>query len=488
MIKKEEVQMVKIDVFTCYRRYGAQTAKLFQRYLKERCFPGEVWYSDDEVYGNYRNDTTRLISEAECAVLFIDPDFTKGFIDEGGSLECITAKEIVEIGKKFQRELDFRIITIFLDRTAGFSIDESKVIVDLFKKDGVKDYEVVANRICQSNAVFFSTSRDVENDLFSRVSKEMLPDSYYKNRVPSGNFYFGNIPTSVDIAVWDVKTGIKPENVSFAIAPMRIPMYERVERCRADITYEPQNNQMVSLVGKDVFLTDDVEEKVLSIRYQKIEYRLFYKALMLWDQLELNKVMAGFDYQTESYSIPNAMGLAFMVITADQKLLFSRRSSKRKVRPLQYDCSIVEGLKTKTKSKDGEEYEPIDEGYLITEIERAFKEEVCSTEENLDIQINGLVIDKEYGQWNLVGTICTSKTADEIRHQHSIREDTYEDNQMIVVSMTDDSGVLCMDEVEKKMRRFLDEGMWGMALTTVYAALLRVGFTSEDIEIMTTKM
>lgn len=67
------------DVFICYRRYGAQTAKLFKRYLIAHNFPGKVWYSDSEINGNYRLDPADLISEAGCAVMFIDPDFTKDF-------------------------------------------------------------------------------------------------------------------------------------------------------------------------------------------------------------------------------------------------------------------------------------------------------------------------------------------------------------------------------------------------------------------------
>ena len=70
---------MNIDVFICYRRYTAQTAKLFKKYLVKHHFSGEVWYSDSEVYGNYKSDPSDLISSAECAIIFIDPKFTDGF-------------------------------------------------------------------------------------------------------------------------------------------------------------------------------------------------------------------------------------------------------------------------------------------------------------------------------------------------------------------------------------------------------------------------
>jgi hypothetical protein len=55
---------IKKDVFLCYRRRGAQTAKLFKQYLEEKRFPGSIWYSDVEVNGDYAIDV-RLIRNAE---------------------------------------------------------------------------------------------------------------------------------------------------------------------------------------------------------------------------------------------------------------------------------------------------------------------------------------------------------------------------------------------------------------------------------------
>ena len=36
--------MNQTDIFLCYRRPGAQTAKLFKRYLLRRNLPADVWY------------------------------------------------------------------------------------------------------------------------------------------------------------------------------------------------------------------------------------------------------------------------------------------------------------------------------------------------------------------------------------------------------------------------------------------------------------
>ena len=74
--------MMTTDVFLCYRHFGAQTAKLFKRYLENKGFLGQIWYSDLEMLGNYRNDIVNLVENAESIVIFVDDKFTDGFLDE----------------------------------------------------------------------------------------------------------------------------------------------------------------------------------------------------------------------------------------------------------------------------------------------------------------------------------------------------------------------------------------------------------------------
>lgn len=476
------------DVFICYRRYGAQTAKLFKRYLTAHNFPGSVWYSDSEVNGNYSLDTEGLISEAECAVMFIDPAFTSGFLNDDDMFECITAKEVIGIIKKAAADDQFSIVTVFLDRETGFRPDEIDVLISLLGSARVDKPEETVKLLSQRNAVFFSTATGDEDTLFYNVSRNMLPDSFYKNNIAKGNFYFGVIPTHADAIVWDSKTGIQPENVFFDVASVKVPLYRRIDRVNTDLEYEIQNNNMISLVGVDVILSDNTEEKNISVRYQKIEYKLFYKTLYLWDQFELSKEIAEFDWRSDLYKIPNAMGLAFMVITADNKLIFTRRSVRRKVRPLQYDCSIVEGLKLSGINDEGDEYDVSDDNYISDEIKRAFREEICSDSSGIRTQINGLVLDKTYGQWNIVGSIMTPLTSEEIRNIHSLRDDTYEDNEIIYVPFTGPTGSLTAEFLSAELTKFFSDGIWDMALAPLYGSLLRIGFSMKQINEMTERI
>ena len=324
--------------------------------------------------------------------------------------------------------------------------------------------------------------------MFSSISSKMLPDDYYLKNTPRGNFYFGAISTAVDIVLWDSFAAIESKNIYFEKTNLRIPLYDQIKHTRSDLSFEPQNNKMISLVGTDVVLNNDTEEKILHVRYQNIEYRLFYKTLSLWNQFELNKVITMFDYRSGVYQIPNAMGLAFMVITSDKRMLFTRRSLKRRVRSGEYDCSIVEGLKPFGKNSKGEQYDTNSEYFLDFEIHRAFREEVCTSDNDLDIRIYGLVLDKKYGQWNFVGTIITPLSSEEIKHAHSLRDDTYEENEMEFVSFVNGNGEITMSQIKQHLRLYISEGMWDMALSAIYASLRCVGFTETQIHDMTKEL
>ena len=477
---------MNIDVFLCYRRHSAQTAKLFKRYLIRNHFNGEVWYSDDETYGDYNRDIPRLINNAECVVVFIDPDFTYNFLnDEDPKVDCITAKEIVEIIKKCQKDKNFRIVTVYVDRISGLSESESNKIGSLLKKEGIENPQEAVTLLSQRNLVFFSTATDDEDELFSTISKTMLPNEYYSNHKPLGDFWFGKKRTNADVIIWDSSKNLKPSNVIFQNTPIEFPLYNKIDRCRCNIDLEKQNNTMISLVETKVILSDETEEKNLFVRYQYIKYRLFYRTLKMWDRFELDREIAEFDWREDTYKIPNAMGLAFMVVTSDDKLIFTQRSKERHVRPGEYDCSIVEGLKTEGELPDGKKYDIDDENYLDYEIRRSFREEICAVDDGLDISVFGLVFDKSFGQWNIVGTIKTKLSSSEIEQLHAVRDDTYEKNTMQFVPLVDNSGKRTLEYLHESLKNYLREGMWSMALSALYAALIRVGFTDNQISDVT---
>jgi len=223
------------------------------------------------------------------------------------------------------------------------------------------------------------------------------------------------------------------------------------------------------------------------VRYQPIEYKLFHKTLKIWNTagLNLNQKLHLYTLEKGQYEIPNAMGLAFMVITADRKLIFTRRSAKRSIRPNEYDCSIVEGLRIEVDSPKYGKYDIFDENYVELEIRRAYREEITANDDHIRIKVNGVILDKEYGQWNIVGTIFSGETADEIMRNHSVRNDTFENIHMEAVSLCDESGHPTLEYTKTALPRFLRHKMWAMGLAALYGALRDAGFSDSDINEIT---
>ena len=219
----------------------------------------------------------------------------------------------------------------------------------------------------------FSTAKDDEYSLFEKLTQDLLADSYFKNLSVQGNFYFGKRGTMADIVVWDAEDGIACSDISFELSLERIALYRKIKSIRCRESEEIQNNQMISLTGLNVILSDNEEKKMVTIAYQPIEYRLFHKTLQVWHTagLNLNQKLTQYTIEKGIYEIPNAMGLAFMVVTADRQLIFTKRSAKRAIRPNEYDCSIVEGLKPEVTSEAYGTYDIYDENYIELEIRRS---------------------------------------------------------------------------------------------------------------------
>lgn len=459
----------------------AQTAKLFKKHMLQHRFPGNIWYSDNEVKGNYKNDIPRIIGDAKCAVLFIDKAFTKNFLTPFKKQECITSLEIIEIAKRKLSDPEFELYTIFLDRSTGFTANENTVLKLLFHKAGIHNAVQAVRLFTQNNTVFFSTTRDDEEVLVHNISKDFLSNRYFADNKTKGNFYFGTIPTYVDVPIWDTQSGIDTTNISFTANPIPIDFYQKAQNANILIQDEIQNNTMLSLVDINTILTDDEEKKKIDIRYKTIEYKLFHKVVKARDVLGVDKILARYDWRTDIYTIPNAMGMAFSVITADNQLILSYRSSARSIRPNEYDCAIVEGLKISQTDKNKESYSIESEDYLIREIIRGYREEICDDDSELDIKVNGIVIDKQYGQWNVVGTIRTNRTAEQIQSAHALREDTFEVNDLFYVNILDNQGCADIDVITQFLAPYLRKPMWDMAKVVIYAALIEAGFTQSQL-------
>lgn len=470
------------DVFLWYRRPGAQTAKLLKRFLEQERVKASVWYSDKEPVGNFKYDIPHLIGGASCAVMFIDPRFTDGFLKNRDS--CISGMEVCFIARKALEQSDFHLILVYLDREKKLSAREKKILRQRFEGE-LEDPDRAVEVFSLANSLHFMTASDQEEELFSTIRDSMLPSGFYSRRKADGNFYFSGLRTSADVVLWDLSRGIRSSDVSFSPDGEIPALYGRIEGIRAPAEQISQNDRMLSLTGLRCGLSDNEERKQLEIRYRQIEYRLFRKTLKLWDHPRLNIPQRLSRYEgTErisAYEIPNAMGMAFFVVSSDHQLLFSTRSEERGLRPGETDCSVVEGLKPEAEDSAGP-YSVDSPDYLEREMRRAFREEICSDDAGLCCQIVGLVLDRQYGQWNLVGILRPAADAARLLRRTCVRDDTYEKTRLEAVPLRDAEGKPSLEAVREKLRIARRRPMWGMAYTALYAALRSEGFSDGEID------
>lgn len=477
------------EIFLCYRRSGAQTAKLFKWYLQKQKIV-DVWYSDDEVFGNYKNDIPHLIADAKHIVIFLSEKFTKGFKNEFKHFnrnsvdreQTITAYEIVEVMKQIESGKNISLITVNFN---GYVLDqkERKILRKLFERAKIKDPVGCVNRITQCQKNNFDPAKDREEKLFSSLIPFVAPDEWYRKRL-EGDYHFADkIPTSILIGAMKGANDISPNNVRFMQNEIKPELYDELEKNNVVISGS-QNDVMVSFLSCKTDHTSVQEDLTVDVIYREIEYKLFKTMLIKRNDpfYNINRRISKYtmDINDCVYEIPNAMGLAFMVITGDNQLIFSRRGTRTTVRPGQYDCTIVEGLKIQATDSDGV-YSIYDNDYLEKEIRRAYREEVAVDDFGIAINIMGIVLDKEYSQWNVVGSIKTNKSFDEIACAHPTRDDTVERINIYGVSFVDSNDNKALDKIDGFLSEKQEFGIWDMALPPIHSALLNVGFTTKEI-------
>lgn len=479
------------DIFLCYRRLGAQTAKLFYHYCIMHNYPYAVWYSDEQPYGNYKQDIANLVRQAECVILFISKDFTNGFLDENGRInqrrseespskyECITVQEIIEIEKKRQSDQSFKVIGINLDL---YTLNEKDALIleEVFSQAGIYTDQSVSFYL-QMNTNYFNTATDYEERLFAKMMTRLLPIFNVKKEM-QGNFWFGSKRTSLDLVYNGFNNPIRSDSIVFEISSESCPFYERISKKRKEFERDSQNDDMISVVNVNSEKADNTEELSVIIQYKTIKYELFRKTIELLSAGD-EEVRGHLDYcvgesiNNEAFQVPNAMGLAFMVITHDDHFLFTQRSIQRHIRPGEPDCSIVEGLKPVVKENGKILYDYSYDDYLGKEIRRGFEEEICDEwRSDNKISIYGIILDREYAQWNVFGVIKTSMTAEEIEIAHPKRKDTYEKNRITKVKFDPNEP----SDLRNMLIDCEEKGMWDTALATVYGALIHMGIQRVD--------
>lgn len=321
---------------------------------------------------------------------------------------------------------------------------------------------------------------------FSKLSKSFY--RFYYRIVPvkskmTATFSFGIKPTEIIIIDGNGKLSYAPNDIISTIVPSPIQHIQEFAIFHSQFIDElkekqkkgiavPWNGSLLSLHKFGISRTQNDEAMKLRLFLYKTDY---YTVSTIINNLcavsptgkKLNEYINAFSFDSmDAYPLPNGIGICMSVITKDRKIIFAKRSSSSGFRSSESDISIVEGINPSADVRNNS----VDFRNVAV---RAFFEEICETsEENLDINILGFVFDKKYNQWNIIGSIDTSLTQQDI---------IFERNTGTVGKWE----LSAMDFIKLDLKEIMlycaSHKMWDMALITLYFTLVFNGFNKKAI-------
>jgi hypothetical protein len=152
--------------------------------------------------------------------------------------------------------------------------------------------------------------------------------------------------------------------------------------------------------------------------------------------------------------LANGLGVALLCFTGDGQVILTRRRTEARARPGGYDVSVVEGFNC-AYDADGTSRLSV-----FRTCVRGAEEELGLAVDASDITLLGFVVDMDFYQWNIVGTLDTRLTASEVLAAQRLHaKDRWEGR---VVSVPAEPAAV--------FRRLRDEEAWDTALVTAYLA------------------
>lgn len=194
---------------------------------------------------------------------------------------------------------------------------------------------------------------------------------------------------------------------------------QEADLLRAEEKSVPWNGKLYSLKSFEVSRTPDQEDNLLKLYLYSVDY---YTVSAVIKNLHTEYGNGRTLYQEyiqnyrfenhESYDLPCGFGMVLSVVTKDQYIIFCQRDDNSGFRSGESDISIVEGVNPALDNINGLNWHSI--------AKRALSEEICKVgnrgipETEVDVNILGLIFDKQYNQWNLCGCIEIEQTSQEL--------------------------------------------------------------------------
>lgn len=122
------------------------------------------------------------------------------------------------------------------------------------------------------------------------------------------------------------------------------------------------------------------------------------------------------DLHVSSDVLSQGVGIVLTVVTADEKIVLTRRRADTGIRPNELDVSVVEAIdpyQDAVENSNGEQHsrKTID---LYKVAIRGLKQELGMVASRDQIHLLGFGVDLEYYQWNIIGTVNTNLTSSQI--------------------------------------------------------------------------
>ncbi|MCM3363443.1 hypothetical protein ACTQ5K_09500 [Niallia sp. Sow4_A1] len=185
------------------------------------------------------------------------------------------------------------------------------------------------------------------------------------------------------------------------------------------------NTYQVALTNAFQTNTDIIEKPYPVLHFKRSDYYNFQATVASLDNYQLSSGetirekyidQAIQDLHVPSDVLSQGIGIVLTVVTADEKIVLTRRRADTGIRPNELDVSVVEAIdpyQDAVENSNGEQNsrKTID---LYKVAIRGLKQELGIVASPDQIHLLGFGVDLEYYQWNIIGTVKTELTSSQI--------------------------------------------------------------------------
>lgn len=297
-----------------------------------------------------------------------------------------------------------------------------------------------------------------------------------KNEFRSHLFTLGNTSTNFFVIDGDGQFEFKPENIECRIIHEKKELPSELEAIKNEIAEQEAekeaqgleykwNGPLYGLAKYRHSRTADKEDMTVLFNFFKTDYYTFMATNMQLDRMLDSGKSIGEKFipyeQLEKVEpiLANGFGIALVVITSDENIILTKRTSISGARGNEMDIGVVEGV------------HPLLDRHSVNDGPDLFNTAVRGANEELGIIINkdqikflGYGIDLDFYQWNMIGFAHVPYTANDIQNIRSRGTSGKWENTLLIFKNFSSKTVA---EI------IANETMWSTSKTALYWTAVR---------------